>query len=575
VESAADYVVEVLKDVASDAWAFVATIEGEAYHCLLDCAEKVAGAATWLYGVLKTAAQDLLHYLEYLFDWADIRRTKGVLFNLIKVTLQWNVDQIEVWKDNLDGYISDAVTDINGWVGVGDWTGLGPDATTTPNAGSTPEAGQSAPGSLLTHHFQANASGWTPVQPLPPVQPGDGLIETLVNAIVAEETVVSSTITSLQSIGAESGSTRLDKLLEQVIATIADGVLESAQVVMDALLNLLYDVASDALAALDTPIHIPVVSDILAEIGIPEFSMLDVICWVGAVPVTIAYKVAKGAAPFADDADTTFLMTAPDLQTLQQAFSGTSPSSSVASSPQALAGLAPRALVVDAQGSEAPQSAAVAAAATSVIPTPSPALADAIHLCGHLLSGFVGLVNAWLSASDAADESAENQYATPSAVASVVSAGLAGGANFLAPHDPIKNTAVNIVGYVTLGVRVVTKLFFSSIAQGYIKESAKLAALSVENSRGWGAIVDSVLVIPAYACTGWHFYELSKDPAGATRSVAIIDETSTVTSGIARVSYCVAVNVEDPDTKAAMTAVTAVASVCTGGLQIGESFVGL
>jgi len=50
-----------------------------------------------------------------------------------------------------------------------------------------------------------------------------------------------------------------------------------------------------------------------------------------------------------------------------------------------------------------------------------------------------------------------------------------------------------------------------------------------------------------------------------------VDETSAIMSGIARVSYCVAVNVDDPDTKAVAVGVLAVSSICTAGLQFAEA----
>jgi len=92
----------------------------------------------------------------------------------------------------------------------------------------------------------------------------------------------------------------------------------------------------------------------------------------------------------------------------------------------------------------------------------------------------------------------------------------------------------------------------------------------VADGRGVGAIVDGVLVIPALFCSCWHFYELSEKPAGRSRSIAIVDETSNVVSDLARLGYTVAVNSE-AEVKVAAIVVMAVADVVCGGLQIAVS----
>ncbi|MEV3853787.1 hypothetical protein AB0J38_05615 [Streptomyces sp. NPDC050095] len=76
-------------------------------------------------------------------------------------------------------------------------------------------------------------------------------------------------------------------------------------------------------------------------------------------------------------------------------------------------------------------------------------------------------------------------------------------------------------------------------------------------------------MIPALACSAYHFYELSQKPAGSPRSIAIVEETSNLTNDIARVSYAVAVNTEEVP-KAVAVGVMGVANICTGGLQIAE-----
>lgn len=556
IEKGVEYVVKLVVDPATRLWNFVVKLADQAYHCVLDCVEKVASAAQWLYAAIKTAIADLLKFLAFLFEWGDIKRTKKVLHNVVKLFLYHEVEQIEVVRRQLDQMVEDAEKAINGWAGVGDWSGLGADGSATANSRSTPSAGQTAPGSLLAHHFQANANGTTTVTAPPAIDPSPNPITVLIDTLEKEADTIGDAIERLREVAANIDSTPVDQVLVELVAIIADLVLESAKNVADAVLDVLYDIAKAAVDALATPIHIPVVSDILSDIGVPEFSFLDVVCWIAAVPITILYKATTGRAPFPDDPETAFLIGAPDYDTLVAAFAPPA-----APQMQAAAGL-----VSAARGRPTIAGGAVGPLAIS------PGTAQAVHVTGHCVSGFCSLVSAVLDGFEAAEESGENPWGIPSAVCAVIGGVTGGAASALVPYDPIQDPVIAWTSRVTLGTRILCKLIFSGPAQKKFSASVNFKSLAVSDGRGVGAIVDSVLVVPGLACSCWHFYELSEKPAGATRSIAIVDETSALTADIARVSYAVAVNTEDIP-KAVAIGVMVGADVCTGGLQFAEALI--
>ncbi len=213
-----------------------------------------------------------------------------------------------------------------------------------------------------------------------------------------------------------------------------------------------------------------------------------------------------------------------------------------------------------------------AATAQDAGPIPMPAgIAEAVHVTGHAISGVSSLLSAVISFEEAKDPNPDNAWGMPSAVAGIVGGVTAGIANVLVPHDAVKNSAVSWISTATTSVRILCKVVFSGPAQAKFDGTFALNMLKVSDGRGVGSIVDAVLVIPALVCTCWHFYELAEEPAGADRSIAIVDETASMTSYISRVGYAVAVNVEDPDVKAVALAGMTVANVCTGGLQIAEA----
>ncbi|OPZ92535.1 MAG: hypothetical protein BWY74_01537 [Firmicutes bacterium ADurb.Bin419] len=118
-------------------------------------------------------------------------------------------------------------------------------------------------------------------------------------------------------------------------------------------------------------------------------------------------------------------------------------------------------------------------------------------------------------------------------------------------------------------------MIFSGPAQKKFGASeGVLRFLKAGDGRATGAVINSILVIPALACTCWHFYELSQDKASSARSAAIIDETANLTSYISRISYAVAVNDKDPESKQIPIGIMVVANVATSGLQTAEAIVG-
>ncbi len=561
LKSGVEAIVELVEDAATGLYHFIAKIAGQVYHAVLDCVEKVVGAIVWIFNKIKTAIEDLIQFLEFLFEIKDIERTKEVLQNIATLFVQHQVDQIEVIKNDFNSMIDDAEKAINNWAGKGELTGLDTDGTTPIDKTSKPASDNSAPGALLSHHLKSNAQNASFLStPASPPKPGNP-VSVLINALEQEWDVLGESVDAISKLAGDIGSMSVEELVKQIIAIIADTTLESVKVVVDALLDLIYDMAELALAAFETKIHIPVISDILSDFGIPEFSFLDIICWAGAIPLTLAYKIAEGKAPFADDDQTRSLTGATSFTALASQFPrlpSVSLSSASAAPEPILAAVETNFAVADANSSNN----------SALIPI-SESTADAVFVICHGMAGVSGLFSAFFDAVEASEESGENMWIYPSAISAIVGGGLQVGANFLVPKNPIQSTAVNWVYRATSGVRFICKAIFSGPGQKFVGGKASLSKLQVDDARGVGAVVDATLVLPALACSCWHFYELAEAQSNSSRTAGILDESSNVAAYFARVSYAVAVNTE-AEVKAAAIVALVLADVAYGGLQVAE-----
>lgn len=195
-------------------------------------------------------------------------------------------------------------------------------------------------------------------------------------------------------------------------------------------------------------------------------------------------------------------------------------------------------------------------------------------MAGHAIAGFIAFTGDFVNIFEANEVTGQNPWATPSAVLGIILAASAGAANALVPKDPIQNQAVSDFMIATTATVVLAKLVFSGPAQKQFgAPGSRFSGLAVEDGRATGAIVNAILVIPALFGTCWHFYELSEKPAGAERSAAIVDEVANLCGYVSRITYAVAVNDKDPESKAVEIGIMAVSNLAVAGLQTAEALI--
>ncbi|TCC93202.1 hypothetical protein EZ428_00040 [Pedobacter frigiditerrae] len=543
LESGISHIVDVIYDAASSAWRFVVEIAGKVYQGILDCVEKVVSAVKWLYDAIKTAIEDLIKYLEFLFAWKDISRTKGVLKHLTKLYLQHEVNQIASTKTKFDTEMQNLVTAVNDWAGMGNFNGLGDSATSPTNAGSKPSEGQDAPSSLLSTHFQENAGNVVTQWLQSTVEPNKTPIDIFVDVLVKQGVILEKVMHQVQRLAEDYANLTLEEILKRIIGIVVSGVLETTRNIVGTIFDVIAELANAALEILDAPIYVPVLSDILEYFGVPKLSILDLICYIAAVPVTLGYKIAYGDAPFKDDEYSAFLQSAKTLEEVKAAIR----------KPQTD-------LITDPNSS-------------SII---FPAEYDkAIYILCHTGCGIATFLYAAVSAKEASSRSNEDEWGTWSAVLGFLAAATNGVAGVLVPLVPIKNSAVSIVNTATTGISILCKLIFSGPGQSYFGSSQGISGvLRVNDGRATGAIFNLILILPALTCSVFHFQEMANEKSSSERTASILEETSNVTSYISRASYSIAVNIDEPDAKAAAVTVMTVANVCTGGLQIATAIAG-
>ncbi|PON21570.1 hypothetical protein TGAM01_v209601 [Trichoderma gamsii] len=424
--------------------------------------------------------------------WKFVVQIGEVVLNAVVETVNAVVDGVKWVFDVLKTGWDYVVCQLRDWAGISDWSSLGDVAGKPPaDSGQDPSKGLDGTSLLFANHYR-------------------NLIQILLDAISDQGEVLSQVFDDLQELLKKVAKFSVTEILKGIAGIIGSAALSSVKVVVDALFRVLISLADSAISLLDAKLHIPIISDILNAIGVPDISILDLFCWIAAVGYTVLYKVIQGKAPFPDTSDVRAMIAAKSWPELQSVFS---------KKPAA------------------------------IMDGPLDGLSDIerlMHVTGHSVSGFFLFATNFLAGFEAALPSGDNSFAMPSGIVGLIVFATEAVAANVAPRYPVENEAVGA--------------WFKA-------SSSKFAWLMLNDGRAVGAIIDSILTIPTLCCAGYHFFELSKKPAGQERSAAIIGEVYNIASCTATISYAVTVNLKGPITKPIPIAIMALANVTGAGLQ--------
>ena len=324
LEDATDYVIHIVQDAATAVWNFVCEIGGKVLTFVIETIEQVIAAIQAVLQALESLVKVIIQFVKFLFSWSDIELTKDVLKQLTLLSLQAGLDKIDDLQATVDQALEDAQDAVNIWAGLPSQSG-GPSLDSMAQ-NSDDSSANSAPNDYLQYYLTNNLDGATTTDEDAGMSDDQvNLIQTLLEGLEAEEAVVEGTCQAFYNQIIADGQYKTMSLLElfqKSIAIVADALLQTAEVVFDTVLQLIKGLGQYAIKALDTPIYIPVLSDILEEFFDYEigFSILDVVLLVTAIPVTLTYKILASKAPFSeDDPATQAILNATDWSSALQA----------------------------------------------------------------------------------------------------------------------------------------------------------------------------------------------------------------------------------------------------------------
>ncbi len=275
---------------------FFFEIAGQLYHFAIRCIHDIASGIHFLLNKIAVAFEDMIKWLGTILAWKDMLRTHDVFRSLFLNYISYSISQIGTLKGDLDNLFQTVESQLN------QWAGLPEDSYSSQQANNSQGSGQSKPSAHWANHHAQNSSGNAKFT-ADADEPGS-IMDDLINTVNNEYEIVTNAVSTLNGVLNNAQNMPVSEVVKQVVAVIADTVLESVQNIFDSTLDIAENLTSDIADQLTATIQIPVLSSLYKMFTGKDLSLLDLTCLLIAVPTTIIYKLDNGnVAPFPSDDD--------------------------------------------------------------------------------------------------------------------------------------------------------------------------------------------------------------------------------------------------------------------------------
>lgn len=306
-KSETNYVIHVVQSEAKDVWHMIVQFGEKAYVAVLDTIQTVLKALEWILQQIGAFIQKVWAWIQALLAWDDIKRSKDVLYSLIKAGAHTMSGGIIELQSSFDDAIQVADWKIQDWSGLGNAASQQLSGTT-----SSSQPDNSTPQSMLfANHFKEQSSNLNPGTTATGFSSStQSLLNDVLQALADEAQAIGGAYTQLEQLAKDAPELDLQTILKRLIGIISTGLLKTMKPIVDLLFKLALDLVDMIIAMLDTPLHVPILSDLIqTAFGVQGLSILDITCWIAAMAYTVPYKLAhNNAAPFPDNTSTNTIL---------------------------------------------------------------------------------------------------------------------------------------------------------------------------------------------------------------------------------------------------------------------------
>jgi hypothetical protein len=306
IKEAAQWTIQKIKE----GWAFVVTIGGKIFNFLLDTITQVGKAIWKVLETIGASLKKLVKFIGFLFEWDDIIKTHNVLVNFTNCGILWGLESMDYLKDQAQTFMEEMKAKAKSFDpakasnAIGD-AKIGKDSAKA-NAGKDTEAAKmesemKSPGanfgSYQTDHggVALKEKNKTKNKTKP-----DGIVQALFDMCMKVFGKVTQLIktfgTGFISLFA-GGDKSIGDLLRTMGSNLMVDGIEILEELVTGLFNLLEQVLHKLALLANEPISIPVLSALYKKLTKFDLTVLDAVCLILAIPLTIIYKLVRQESP--------------------------------------------------------------------------------------------------------------------------------------------------------------------------------------------------------------------------------------------------------------------------------------
>jgi hypothetical protein len=338
VKMASVVIKDVGGDVLKDIYHFYITMENAVYHFVIQCISDVLNTIHSILNSIATAFENMVQWLGMIFSFGDILRTHAVLKNVVNIFVSYATTNLSTLSSELTDVFNSAKAELDPKTGLPPGGAPSSDQTySTTMAASTPPAGSKSPSANYgTHHLKSNASS-SDNDYTTTYSPDASIFQDLLTLLEQEGQAMNQLVTQLQTDLADFNSLSVTEIITRVMQDIIGFALSTGENILQFAVNILEQMLSKVTDVLNATIHIPVLTWFYKKMTTTQenpsgddLTPLDLFCLLSAIPSTVIFKAVKSVAPFPEGPQTTAILEATDMASLQQALGGTSSVSSEA-----------------------------------------------------------------------------------------------------------------------------------------------------------------------------------------------------------------------------------------------------
>lgn len=314
-----DKVSQFIVNLVDDAYHCFITIAGQIYRFVIDSMNAVLQGIEFVFNKIKVFFEDLIKWLGFLFQWKDILRTKDVLKNIMRLSINKSIDDLGSAKTDIKNAFADIRQKLNEWAGLP----AVPGSLSACAATAGPAPGEDTPqANWGNYHMQNGISGTgfnTQIVSVSTSPQLEEMLKALLAMLEKQGEIFKKAYDTLNSqIIGKLGTLSADEIVKRIVAVIGDILISSTENILIGVIDVIVIMVKGLVDLLDTPVDIPVISWIYKLITGNRLTLLDAGCLVMAIPATIIFKIAANKAPFPDNDFTRAMINAKSFNQLQQ-----------------------------------------------------------------------------------------------------------------------------------------------------------------------------------------------------------------------------------------------------------------